>query len=374
MDGKAHWSRARSSLACLALGLVVLSASAARAHMGSTKYLFVERTESGAVVLVDVDVVDAAYEIGLDDGASESVVVAQSTKVVRWLERLINVRATEGACLGRAEPATMRDRDARRYFSVRMTFTCPAGATRLVLRDDAVFDDDPQHEAIVRLAASNGPTATVLRATSRELILDNGTRSLWDVVGTFILEGALHLITGYDHLLFLLSLLLVSGEHAARDGKKKALREVAFVVTGFTIGHSVTLIAAALDVIVLPSQLVETAIAASILFVALWNLYRPESRRVLPYLAVGFGLIHGFGFSSVLRQLVLPSSGRVTALLAFNVGIELAQLLAVALVIGPLAWAASKPEFYRKWVVRGGSVVIALIASYWMITRALGWG
>lgn len=340
--------------------------------MGSTKYLFVERTESGAVVLADVDVVDAAYELGIGENAGAADVVAQAPRVAAWLQSKLHVRAPEGVCRGRAGPATPRERDGRHFLSVRITYACPAGATRLVLRDDAVFDDDPQHEAIVRLSSDESATATVLRAHSRELVIEHREKSLWDVVATFTVEGALHLLTGYDHLLFLLTLLLVAGEHAAREGTKKALRDIALVVTGFTIGHSITLFAAALDVVVLPSRLVETAIAASILFVAVWNLWRPEHRGGLPYVAVAFGLVHGFGFSAVLRQLVLPRADRVTALLSFNVGIELAQLAAVALVIGPLAWAARKPQFYRRWVVRGGSALIALIALYWMIERALG--
>jgi hypothetical protein len=351
---------------------LALPAATARAHMGSTKYLFVERTTTGAVVVADLDVVDIAYELGLGDGASAATVLAHGPQLARWLERKVHVRAAEGACAGRAGQATRRDRDGRRYVSVRVRFECSAGATQLVLRDDAVFDDDPQHEAIVRLASDEGATATVLRARSRELPIERRRQSLWDVVATFTLVGALHLSTGYDHLLFLLTLLLVAGEQAARDGAKRALRDVAFVVTGFTLGHSLTLFAAALDVVVLPSRLVETSIAASILFVACWNLWRPEHRARLPYVAAAFGLVHGFGFSTVLRQLVLPSADRVTALLAFNLGIELAQLVAVALALGPLAWAARHRAFYRRWIVRGGSLVIALVATYWMLVRALG--
>ena len=366
----------------LGLSALVLPAGAAHAHMGSMKYLFVERTRAGVVVLADLDVTDAAYELGLGAGAPASAVVAQAPRLARWLEQRLHVRAAEGACPGHAEPASpegaapgtgqTRERDGRHYVTVRVAFVCPAGASRLVLRDDAIFDDDPQHEAIVRLSRDEGATATVLRAHSREVRLDAREQRLSEVVGTFVVVGALHLFTGYDHLLFLLSLLLVAGAHAARDGLKSSLREVAFVVTGFTIGHSITLFAAALDVLVLPARLVETSIAASILAVAGWNLWRPEQRRGLPYVAIAFGLIHGFGFSAVLRELVLPRAGRVTALLAFNVGIELAQLTAVALVLGPLAWAARKPEFYRVWVVRGGSVLIGLVATYWMLTRALG--
>jgi len=346
----------------------------ARAHLGSTKYLFVERTAEGAEVLADVDVIDVGWELGLGERASVDAVRAQRAQAARWLERNVHVRAASGACHGRAEAPTIRDRDGRAFLSVLLRFTCPAGADRLVLRDDAVFDDDPQHEAVVRLSTDGGATATVLRARSRELRIEPAERPVADVIATFVYEGALHLVTGFDHLLFLLSLLLVAGEHAARAGTRRALRDVALVVTGFTLGHSLTLIAAALDVIVLPSRLVETAIAASIVAVAVWNLWRPEHRRGLPGVAIAFGLIHGFGFSSVLRELVLPRAGRVTALLAFNVGIELAQLAAVALVIGPLAFAARSPRFYRTWIVRGGSAVIALIATYWMIERALGLG
>jgi hypothetical protein len=365
-------------LALVSLGVALLSAASlalpgvARAHLGSTKYLFVARTPEGAEVRADVDVIDVAYELDLGERATPAAVRAEAGRAARWLERTVHLRAEAGACHGRAETPTLRDRDGRPYLSTLLRFTCPDGAARLVLRDDAVFDDDPQHEAVVRLSTDGGATATVLRARSRELRVEPAERPIADVIATFVYEGALHLVTGYDHLLFLLSLLLVAGEHAARDGTKKALRDVALVVTGFTLGHSLTLIAAALDLVVLPSRLVETAIAASIVAVALWNLWRPEHRRGLPAVATAFGLIHGFGFSSVLRELVLPRAGRVTALLAFNLGIELAQLAAVALALAPLALAARSPRFYRPVILRGGSALIALIATYWMIERGLG--
>jgi hypothetical protein len=172
-------------------------------------------------------------------------------------------------------------------------------------------------------------------------------------------------------VLFLLSLVLAAGLVAAREGTRKALRDVAILVTAFTIGHSVTLIAAALGVVVLPSRLVESLIAASIIVVAGANVWKPEARKSIPWLAFGFGLIHGFGFSSVLAEYGLPTGHRVLALLCFNVGIELAQLAFVAVVLFPLAWAA-RYDGYRAVVVRGGSVVIALLAAVWLAERALG--
>jgi len=114
-------------------------------------------------------------------------------------------------------------------------------------------------------------------------------------------------------------------------------------------------------------------IAASILLVAVLNYARPEARAQMPWIALGFGLVHGFGFSGVLAELGLPARARVLSLLSFNVGIELAQLAAVLVAIGPLTWLARRPG-YRTWVVKGGSVVIGLLATFWMIERALGLG
>jgi hypothetical protein len=116
---------------------------------------------------------------------------------------------------------------------------------------------------------------------------------------------------------------------------------------------------------------VEIAIAGSIVAVALHTARAPRQRRGLPLVAAGFGLIHGFGFSSVLREVGLPAGDTALALVAFNVGIELAQLAFVALVLGPLLFLGRRP-YYERAVVRGGSLLIAAMASYWVVERVLG--
>ena len=350
---------------------VAVTPTVARAHMGSTKYVLVSRTADGATVVADIDPIDVAWEIDLER-PDERAILAQSAAVGRWLERAMRVTSNEGACRASSEPARFITRDERRFVSVSLTYECPSGATNVRLVDGAVFDSDPQHEAIVKLTAHGRESANILRIGRQEMALGDHP-SLVTTMGRFVLEGAIHLITGYDHVLFLLSLLLVAGQVAARDGFKRGIRDVGIVVTGFTIGHSVTLIAAALDVVVLPSQLVESVIALSIVIVAVWNLWKPDMRKGLPWVAMLFGLIHGFGFSSVLKELVLPTGDRVVALLSFNVGIELAQLLIVAIVLGPLAWAAKK-TWYRRAVVQAGSLAIAVVATYWFVERALGLG
>ncbi|MFW5921606.1 MAG: HupE/UreJ family protein [Polyangiales bacterium] len=357
--------------ALLSLLVVAGVPAGASAHLGSTKYLRVERTDRGAHVQVDIEALDASMELGLGEDVDVAAIMQRREQVTAWLAEGLAVRQRGRACDASAGELRSVRRDERPFLSLEIDYRCSRPGGTLVLRDDTVFPDDPQHEAIVRLAFPGEEVdAVVLRAGDREAEL--GEPPGWShLAGVFLWEGVLHLVTGYDHVLFLLSLILASGFVAVRRGLRIALRDVAILVTAFTIGHSVTLIAAALGVVVLPSQLVESVIAGSIVAVALLNIVRPEARGPMPWLAFGFGLIHGFGFSSVLAELGLPRERTVLALLAFNVGIELAQLAFVAVLLGPIAWAAQL-NGYRNVVVRGGSAVIGLLAGVWLIERVLG--
>ena len=147
-----------------------------------------------------------------------------------------------------------------------------------------------------------------------------------------------------------------------------AFWDVFRIVTAFTLAHSVTLSLAALGIVSLPSRLVESAIAARVVLAALnnvWPLFR--GRRWL--VAFGFGLIHGFGFASVLADLGLPQGALALALLGFNLGVECGQLAIVAAFL-PLAWALRRSWFYRRAVLIGGSLLIAALAGAWFVERA----
>ena len=179
---------------------------------------------------------------------------------------------------------------------------------------------------------------------------------LLDQVWQFIILGVEHIFLGYDHICFLLALIIVGGR----------LVNLIKIVTAFTIAHSITLILAALEVVVLPSRLIESGIALSIVYVAVENfwLHRTDYRWVLSF---GFGLVHGFGFANVLRELGLPTTGLVASLLAFNVGVEIGQLCIAALLF-PLALLAGRSG-YRKQVVWGVSGVILVFGLGWLIER-----
>ena len=355
-----------------AIVAAVMSAVAPiRAHRGSTKILVVERTETGARVQAELEAVDVAVSVGLTEDAPIAATMARADAIREWLEAGIRLRGAGGSCRVRAGPPEAIERDGEDRIRVTLDATCPAPVSDVVLRDETIFDADPQHEAFVRLRwTSDEGDAHVLRIGRQELELGQPPTTT-GLLARFVVEGARHLVTGVDHLLFLLSLVLTAGGLARRDGMRAALRDVAFIVTAFTLGHSVTLFAAALGWVVLPGRLVESAIAASILAVALLNIARPRERREMPYLAFAFGLVHGFGFSGVLAELGLPAGARVLSLVAFNVGIELAQLAFVAVLLLPLAQVAGL-KIYERWIVRGGSACIALLATVWLVQRALG--
>ena len=344
-------------------------AGTARAHLGSSKYLHVSVHEAGVTVHADLDAVDVAVELGQDPESPDLAAILRSREAIEaWLVRDLRVEGVGGPCAPEAgEPRETR-RDGAPYVSVVLRYACPEGDD-LRLVDDAVFDDDPRHQSFVVLEGAE--VAEVLSRGRRAIEL--GRRpTLGDALRTFFWQGIVHLVTGLDHVLFLISLLLVAGSRTRTEGWGATFRRVGFIVTGFTVGHSVTLIAAALGWVTLPSKWVEAAIALSILLVAVDNIARPdpERRRVLPAVALAFGLIHGFGFSNVLRDLMIETSGRVATLLAFNLGIEAAQLALVAVALVPLGWMARQP-WYRRGVVQLGSGFIACLAIVWVIERVM---
>lgn len=355
-----------------ALTSLTLLAAPAAAHRGSTTYIRVEPLPAGARAEIDVELVDAAVELGLAEDAGADAVLAQADRIQTWLGDGITLRGEGGPCeptIHGGPTLVVEGEDVPRL-RVEILYACPAPVEALVLHDTTVFPTDAQHETYVRLRFSDGEETLVLRMGRQEAAIGEPA-SILSLAMEFLILGALHLVTGYDHMLFLLALLLTAGGLAVREGRRKALRDVGFVVTAFTVGHSITLVGAALGWFTLPSRIVETIIAFSIAVVALLNVARPEGRQHVPWLALGFGLIHGLGFSGVLAELGLPSRARLVSLFTFNVGIELAQLALVAIAIVPLEWLARKPG-YKRWVVQGGSIAIALLALFWTWERWTG--
>jgi hydrogenase/urease accessory protein HupE len=200
----------------------------------------------------------------------------------------------------------------------------------------------------------------LLAAHQRQFTVDvaaTHTESLVGHIWQFLRLGVAHILTGYDHILFLLALLLAGGRW----------RHLVKIITAFTIAHSLTLILATLGFVVPPAQVVESVIALSIIYVAVENCFMTQlTRRWL--VTFVFGLVHGFGFYGILRDLQLPQQGLVVSLCAFNIGVEIGQMMIVTLCYPLLALLAGQP--WRLRVVYTLSLVIGGLGLYWFVERA----
>ncbi len=189
----------------------------------------------------------------------------------------------------------------------------------------------------------------------------------------FVREGVGHILSGIDHLLFLVALLLPAvlerrdGRWQRRANLRHALAQVVWIATAFTFAHSITLALAAFNVVRIAPHIIEPLVALTVLAAALNNI-RPIVTARLALLAFCFGLIHGFAFAEVLAPLALPRSELALALLGFNLGVECGQLLVVAATFTALALAV-RWRGYSRWVLQGGSIAVALLACAWIAER-----
>jgi hypothetical protein len=358
-------------------GLAVLLALAAPAYAHQTAIKYVELTVGGTEVDVAFKVAptDVTEPMQLPLDAKPTAAAAAATPgvaayVARWLALSIPTNAGALACT--PTPATSAA-DADNFVVVSWHATCARSIDSLVADLGKFFAVDPKMEAIVRVgrAGSSDVVANVVRAADSPATLKIGELSLL----RWIRYGMGHIYGGIDHISFVLALLLVvmlrrNDRTWAIKPFGATLRATATVVTAFTLAHSLTLIAAALGWLSLPSRAVESAIAASIAYTAAENIVRPDVRWRYA-LTFGFGLAHGLGFASALA-VDLPPHGVVPPLLCFNVGVEIGQLtiVAVALPVFYLTARALGPDRYRRWAMPVLSAVIFAFGSIWFVQRA----
>lgn len=362
----------------LLLLLLLLGSTLAQAHKPSDSYLAV-KVESGRIEgQWDIALRDLEYAIGLDtDGNGEITwgeLSARHVQVASYALARLQISDGAAVCALRAMDHLVERHSDGAYAVIRFAADCPTAGT-LKIRYGLFFELDPTHRGLARIEAS-GVTQTAVFAPERaEQTFNLSTPSLLKQIIAYVREGVWHIWIGFDHVLFLLSLLLPAvflreaGRWVPAHRFKPVFWDVLRVVTAFTVAHSITLSLAALEIITLPSRLVESVIAASVVFAALNNLFPlVNERRWL--MALTFGLIHGFGFASVLTDLGLPREALVSSLFGFNIGVEVGQLTIVAAFL-PLAFALRATQFYARAVFAGGSVLVALLAAIWLAERAL---
>ena len=367
----------------LALLAALILHTAAWAHKPSDSYLTLRAAAGSEEIAVrwDIALRDLDYVLQLDrDGNGELTwgeVRQRGDDIARYAISRLALASGEKPCPVESTGPLMLDRHSDGTYAVlTLTARCESLLGNLKARYSLLFDVDPSHRGLVQWVAPGGDAAQALvfGVESAEQKLALQAPEALDTLRQYIVEGVWHIWIGFDHILFLLALLLPSvlvrreGVWEPVNDRRGAAIDVFKVVTAFTVAHSITLSLAALQVITLPSRLVESVIAASVVLAALNNLRGTIERRRW-VLAFVFGLIHGFGFASVLADLGLPQNALVLALVGFNVGVELGQLAIVALFL-PLAFGLRKTAIYRVAVLTGGSILVALLAAWWFVERA----
>ena len=295
------------------------------------------------------------------DFADPAKVAASAASIAGYVSAHTDVTGTDGKACARGTAQVVPDGDG---VIVRNVFSCRNVAGDLVYRSTVLTASDRSARQVVLIGAGENAPQALLDDAHTTLTISAPAPSLWSTMQRYLVTGIEHIFLGYDHIAFLVAIVLWA----------RRLLPVIKVVTAFTIAHSITLSLAALQIVVIPSAIVEPAIAASIIFVAVENFF---SRNVDGRWRVtfAFGLIHGFGFAGALQELGLPANAVVPALAAFNIGVEIGQVAIVSIVVPALIvldrlFAADRTKPVRAAaLVYTLSAVITVLGSYWLVTR-----
>ena len=388
------WQRVRAGLAC---ALLMALASPASAHKASDSYLQVEEGAAGLVLRWDIALRDLDAALDLDvDGDGKLTWGEVKTGWPRIQAYALAHLQIEG-CPVRAGERGLERRNDGAYAVLHLTADCRLSAPPVIAY--ALFREvDPTHRGIAKIQQAGRPLAlrvldptqspeiragagastpgthasAISAASSGSELATPSSDELATGLG-FAREGIRHILTGYDHVLFLLCLLLPSVMRRTPAGWRpverlsQAVWPIVGIVSAFTVAHSITLGLAATKVISLSPAIIEPGIAITIILAALDNVWPvfPVRRVIVTFF---FGLIHGFGFAGVLAELNLPTARFAWALLQFNLGLELGQLMIVVAVTTALFlmrhWRA-----YPRWVIGAGSVAAIVVGALWLVER-----
>lgn len=367
----------------LLLCAVVLATSfPAQAHNPSDSYLLLDATQADSSVISgrwDIALRDLSYAIGLDaDGNGKLTwgeVRQRHPAIASYALSHLSVHNAGKKCTLTPVKQAISRHTGENYTALYFKARCTQPVEKLAITYSLFFNLDPTHRGLLQLKTDNQAYSSVLSPGDPVFRLQQAIASPWRILVDFLWNGIWHIWIGYDHVAFLLLLLLPAvlqrrnKRWEPKPALKPALWEVAAIVTSFTLAHSITLSLSALGIIILPVQFIEMAIAATVVVTGLHNLF-PVGIRYRWTIAFAFGLIHGFGFANVLRELGLQGSNLAITLFAFNIGVELGQLT-IVLVFVPLAYLLRRTMLYRYGILPVGSLVISILAGWWFIQRAM---
>ena len=363
----------------VALGFALCAfASGAWAHKPSDAYLFISVGDAAVDLRWDIALRDLDAGFDLDADGNRELTWGEAKAHFDEIDRyaLARLKIDDGRCVPKVVDHALDQHSDGAYLVIRMTAACKAG-DHITLGYSLFTEMDPTHRGIARVAFGGAaPMLVVLNPSAGPVTLEGGVPSSGGdnpFANGFFPAGVHHILIGYDHVLFLICLLLPA-VLVHREGRwmpvarwGDAARRVLITVTAFTIAHTLTLALAGLRIVELSPRLIEPAIAVTIIFTALGNIRSNRFREsaAMPFV---FGLVHGFGFADVLHELDLPIGSFVWALLRFNLGVEAGQLLIVAVALTPLYLLRAKP-WYRSRVLIPVSLFAIVVSAIWFAER-----
>ncbi|WP_066307220.1 HupE/UreJ family protein [Bacillus sp. FJAT-29814] len=330
--------------------------SPASAHTNNSEgFSAIEVNEKTLDYELKVDLEELGHALNKETAQQQHI----DTKVIQdYINSRIKLYADSQLIEGVVEKNDIEMINEKPFAVVNLAYNIEHKPEKLVVEYSMFMDDsDPSHANYATVKLNGKVQEKVLSFESRELEI--GEVSFLQNVKQFVLIGLEHIFTGYDHILFVISLLIGA----------RTIRHIFSLVTAFTIAHSVTLALATFNIVVLPSRLVESVIALSIIYVALINIFNKDAKHQ-PWLAFGFGLIHGFGFAGILSEMRLDPGHMAMSLLSFNIGIEIGQLLIVSIAFPVILWIRKLTFKPIKWVIPSTSAAIFAFGLVWFIERA----
>ncbi|RHW32054.1 HupE/UreJ family protein [Lysinibacillus yapensis] len=326
------------------------------AHTNNSEgYSLIEANDHNIDYELKIDLIELGHAIN-QEMANEQLF---NLEIVQdYINSRINLYADSTKVEGTIESSDVEMINDKQFAVINLTYKLNDQPEKLALEYNMFLDDsDPSHANYATVKLDGKQQEGVLSFESRELEI--GEASFVQSATQFLLLGLEHIFTGYDHILFVISLLFGA----------KTIKNILSLVTAFTIAHSITLVLATLNIVQLPSSFVEAAIALSIIYIALINIFNPDSKHQ-SWLAFIFGLVHGFGFAGILSEMRLDASHLATSLLSFNIGIEIGQLIIVSIIFPILLWLKKLTFKPAKWVIPVASVAILAFGLVWFIERA----
>jgi hypothetical protein len=362
------------TLLLCALGAIGM-APAALAHSTSTSFLIVSVSEEPVALRWDLSLHDVAWMVFIDadydgDVTWKEVLDARPVLTHALLAQIAMQRGGE-PCALRVQDFALAKRAEQNFLSASLQAACPERG--LLTVGGALFMSGDASQRVLLSATRGTEQLTGVLSASAPSWSEPEHASAWGSFARFIGEGVWHVLIGYDHIAFVLLLLLpsvmrpVNGKWQGAAGIGQVTRDIVTVITAFTIAHSTTLALAVTGLLELPTQPIEVAIAASIAMAGGLNLLPRLSRLRLP-LAFGFGFVHGFGFANALGEIDAAGSSLLPLLAGFNIGVEVAQLGIVAMVL-PLIYSMRTTRWYASGVLPLGSCALGAAGVVWLFQR-----